>query len=87
MESRSAAVAKKNNDRVFVGKGWANTSRDGKTEYINLTLDRGVKLKLEREGVEYTFPEGASIQLFQNAKREGKKDADYRASFRTAPAA
>ena len=57
-------------DRTFIGRAWVNNTKDGKV-YINFKLDKGVKANLD---------ESCSIQLWPNTKREGKKDADYRAS-------
>lgn len=77
----------KRNDVVFVGKAWINKAKNG-NEYISISFDRGTtvsfiqidqKTKIESA---YELAEGANIQMFSNTKREGKKDADYRLSFR-----
>lgn len=56
----------------FVGKVWKNTTKTGK-EYMRLTIDRGMSLSLIGKD---------SIELWPNKKREGKQDADFRASVR-----
>lgn len=57
--------------REFIGKAWVNTTKDGRT-YLQLTLDQDIaKVELMK---------GQKIQLWPNNKREGKNDADYRAS-------
>lgn len=77
-----AAVVRKQ-DRVFVGKAWQNQSKNG-LNYTNITFDRGLEVVIrdKANNQEYVISEGASIQGFPNTKREGKKDADLRLSFR-----
>lgn len=89
MVSREVAVRTPNKDRVFVGKAWLNKGRESGVEYTNLYFDRGFKVTITdvKNNVEYTIPEGGSMQGFPNSKREGKKDADLRFSFRVAPIA
>jgi uncharacterized protein (DUF736 family) len=60
------------NKIVFIGKAWNNVTKGGK-EYMRLTIDRTLNLALHG---------GDSIELWPNKKREGMKDADFRASIR-----
>ena len=63
--------------RMFVGKAWINTVREGKhqgTAFISLKLDRNIG------GV--TIGPNDQITLWPNQKRDGKKDADYRVSIK-----
>lgn len=80
MEQVNVGASK--NNRVFLGKGWKNTSKNG-TEYLNISFDRGMEVVVrdKAKGVEYVLAEGAQIAGFPNTKREGKKDADLRFSF------
>lgn len=59
---------------VFIGKAWCNETKGGKT-YTKLSIDRGVEL---------TLKSGDFIELWPNNKRDGKQDADFRASVRVA---
>ena len=59
---------------VFIGKVWNNQTKGGK-QYPKLSIDRGVEL---------TLKSGDFIELWPNNKREGKQDADFRASVRVA---
>lgn len=81
MIQKTAAGAQKSN-RVFVGKGWKNTSKNG-TEYLNISFDRGMEVIIRdtKNQVEYSLPQGSNIVGFPNTKREGKRDADIRLSF------
>ena len=59
--------------REFVGRAWVNkTKKDGR-EYINVRIDKGVKIS--------SLDENSQLQLWPNTKREGKKDADLRLSI------
>lgn len=62
--------------RVFIGRAWINTvKKEGANkgvQFLNLKLDKGVNV---------TLNEGDSISLWPNKKREGKVDADFRASI------
>ena len=61
--------------REFIGRAWVNTVKTGELagqNVLNLRFDRGVT------GITVT-PE-THIELWPNAKRAGKRDADYRAS-------
>ena len=58
----------------FIGRAWKNTTKDGR-EFMRLTIDRGIQVSLNGED---------RIELWPNTKRDGKKDADFRASIRTA---
>ena len=62
--------------RVFIGRAWINTVRkEGPSkgvQFLNLKFDRGMNL---------TLGEGDQVSLWPNKKREGKVDADYRASI------
>lgn len=65
-----------NMKRIFIGSCWKNLVRkDGKNsgvEFLNLRLSRGVEI---------TLSESDQITLWPNKKREGRQDADYRASI------
>jgi hypothetical protein len=61
--------------RTFAGRAWKNVSKGGKS-YINGTFDRGFAIN----GVDLS---GVKFQLFDNVKRDGKKDADLRLSILT----
>lgn len=64
-----------NMKRVFIGRCWKNTVKQGThqgVEFLNLKFDRGTSV---------TLNEGDQVQLWPNTKREGKIDADYRASI------
>lgn len=58
--------------RHFIGRAWVNTARTGK-QFINVKLDRSVQLQ--------QVDETCTLQLWENMKRPGKKDADYRLSI------
>lgn len=61
--------------RVFIGRAWANKVKQGEragTEFLSLRIDRGVDVSLTT---------GDQITLWPNRKREGKQDADFRASI------
>ena len=63
--------------REFTGKAWNNTvnkegSKANGMNYINITLDNTIDV--------LSLKAGDKIQLWPNAKREGKQDADWRMS-------
>jgi len=62
--------------REFVGRVWLNEVREGEhkgKKFFNVRIDRAVtKLVLTPE---------SKIQMWENKKREGKQDADYRMSI------
>lgn len=69
--------------RVFAGKAWKNVSMSGKA-YLNGNLDKGFVIcgTDVKTGAEVSIDlSGLKFQLWDNAKREGKKDADFRLSF------
>ena len=70
-------------NRVFCGKGWNNTNEDGST-YMNLSFDKRFEVRIldTEENVEYEILTGTYLQGNPNTKREGKKDADIRFSFK-----
>ena len=62
--------------REFVGRVWKNVVKDGEHKgktFFNIRIDRDVK--------ELTLTPDSQIQLWDNSKREGKQDADYRMSI------
>lgn len=73
-------------EREFFGKAWVNTikkegSKANGLRMINLCFDdevQEVTIKLRDKVI--TLHKGDKIQLWPNAKREGKNDADLRAS-------
>lgn len=73
---KPVAQAPVTTQRVFIGRAWKNrVQKEGATkgvEFLNLQLDRDVSITLEA---------GDRITLWPNTKREGKADADYRASI------
>lgn len=73
----------KKNNRIFVGKGWKNKNDDG-TEYTNYSFDQKFKVTIldTETNTEYEILSGSYIQGNPNTKREGKKDADIRLSFK-----
>lgn len=54
-----------------IGRAWINQCKDGKVR-INFKIDRGIKVELD---------ENTPVLLSPNTKREGKRDADYRAAI------
>lgn len=70
--------ARSENKVEFVGSAWENEVKEGAykgTKFLSLKLDRGVSL---------TLTDTDRISLFPNKKREGRQDADYRASVQVA---
>jgi hypothetical protein len=75
-------------DQNFFGRAWINTAKSGQV-YVQLLPDMGVTGVIKIEVVdkvtkavsiaEIDLKQGIKFQLWGNTKREGKKDADYRA--------
>jgi hypothetical protein len=68
--------AKPETTRDFVGRAWENEAKlkDGSTvTFLNITIDRDIQL----DGITSAH----KFQLWPNAKRDGKKDADWRLSL------
>jgi len=64
--------------REFIGRAWKNAVKAGDrqgTEFISLSLDKGVDITLNG---------GDRMLLWPNKKREGKADADFRVSVEVA---
>lgn len=63
--------------REFIGRAWVNTvQKEGAlkgTQFLNIQIDQAF--------ASITLSPGDKIQLWPNAKREGKQDADYRLSI------
>jgi len=86
-EKKTVKVEKQvNKNRVFVGKGWNNKNDDGST-YMNLSFDKKFEVRIldTEENVEYEILTGTYLQGNPNTKRDGKKDADVRFSFKLNP--
>lgn len=82
-EKKIVKIAGKKNNRVFFGKGWLNKNEDG-TEYTNFSFDEKFVVKIldTETNTEYEILPGSYFQGNPNAKRDGKKDADIRLSFK-----
>ena len=82
-EKKSVKVEAAKSNRVFLAKSWTNTNEDGSV-YQNLSFDRRYQVSIldtETDTI-YEIGEGVYIQGNDNVKREGKKDADIRWSFK-----
>lgn len=65
-----AEPPKQNKQLKAIGRAWLNAAKADGKEYLNVTVDKAVG--------EVTIGPDDRILMFPNAKRDGKKDADWR---------
>jgi hypothetical protein len=71
-ESNAVAPAQTGTKLLSIGRAWDNSSRaTGKQPKMRIVLDRDL-------GVNITLSPGSQLLAFENNKREGKQDPDYR---------